>query len=134
MFPAVNRNGSSCFQALKLIYDLELLFLILFFFFSLFVADVADALLAGVSNELQNVLQVFQRVSLQMAAVDIIDTHFLQYSQNRPVFLLIGLYELFLVHRMRQDLVVSEPAAQIMGRLVGVIKNDLYTRYYYRQG
>lgn len=134
MFPAVNRNGSSCFQALKLIYDLELLFLILFFFFSLFVADVADALLPGVSNELQNVLQVFQRVSLQMAAVDIIDTHFLQYSQNRPVFLLIGLYELFLVHRMRQDLVVSEPAAQIMGRLVGVIKNDLYTRYYYRQG
>ncbi len=134
MFPAVNRNGSSCFQALKLFYDLELLFLILFFFFSLFVADVADALLAGVSNGLQNVLQVFQRVSLQMAAVDIIDTHFLQYSQDRPVFLLIGLYELFLVHRMRQDLVVSEPAAQTRGRLVGVIKNDLYTRYYYRQG
>jgi hypothetical protein len=114
--------------------NLELLFLTLFFFFSLFVAHVADALLAGVSNGLQNIRQVFQGVPLQMATVDIIDTHFLQYSQDRPVFLLIGLYELFLVHGMPQDLVVSEPAAQMTGRLVGVIKSDLNTRYYYRQG
>ena len=69
-----------------------------------------------------------------MAAVDIIDTHFLQYSQDRPVFLLIGLYELFLVHRAPENVRFPQPVAQMMGRLVGVIKIDLDTRYYYRQG
>jgi hypothetical protein len=133
MFPAVNRNGRSCFQALKLFNNLQLLFLILFFFFSLFVAHAADALLAGVSNGLQNILQVFQGVPLEMATVDIIDTHFLQYSEDRPVFLLIGLYELFLVHRAPQDVRFPQPVAQMMGRLVGVIKIDLDTTYYYRQ-
>jgi hypothetical protein len=57
----------------------------------MFVAHLADALLTGVPNRLQNILQVFQWVPLQMAAVDIIDTHFLQYCQDRPVFLLIDL-------------------------------------------
>jgi len=90
MFPVVHRKGDTCFQAIrycpapdhvsndelwrsrkardagfleimKLFDHFKPFFLILFFFY-LFVAHLADALLAGVPNRLQNILQVFQWV------------------------------------------------------------------------
>jgi hypothetical protein len=86
---------------MNLLYDFQPFLFVLLLLFSLFLANGAYSLFTGISNRVEDVLQVFQGVAPQVATVDIVYAYLLQHSQDGSVLLLVGLYEFVFFHDSR---------------------------------